>query len=243
MPVTAATLPLLGALLSGPASPTPPPTRPEDVASSLKEDREKLGRYRFRLQTRLAIDGDERLTKLEDVHLGPDGGIVREKTVRFDRRPVPAPLPYADPRRRSFEPLTEKEEDALFEESQALLNLYVTLPPARVAAWAARAREVSPDPDRGGRRKLHGRGLARPFDDVVAYLDPASGTVAEVEVKTTVTERLKDIAFLRVTFQTLPALRAGGEPTVAPKEAFLNMDRDRRRVVVDLVATDFRSWP
>lgn len=243
MHVTAVALPLLGALLSGQPAPTPSPPRPEEVAASLKEDREKLGRYRFRLQSRMAVDGDDRLTKLEDVHIGPDGGLVREKTVRFDRRPPPTPVPYADPRRRSVEPLTEKQEDALFEETQTLLQLYLTLPPARVAAWAARAQEVPPEPDRGGRRKLHGTGLARPFDDVVAYLDPASGLVAEVEVKTTVTEKLKDIAFLRVTFQALPPLRSGGDPTVAPKEGFLNMDRGRHRIVVDLSATDFRSWP
>ena len=102
---------------------------------------------------------------------------------------------------------------------------------------------MAADPERAGRRKLHGRGLGRPLDDTVAYLDPATGAAEEVEVKTTVTEKVRDIAFLRVTFQTLPPPHPGTTGAVAPKEAFLNMDRGPRRIVVEMETSDFRTWP
>ncbi|MDL1951031.1 hypothetical protein FBQ97_14625 [Acidobacteria bacterium ACD] len=215
----------------------------DDLAASLEKGRATLGQYRFRLRSRMKVDGEPRIEKLEEVHLGPDGDLVREKTLRFERRPAPTPVPFTDPRSGVVVPLTEKEEDRLFAEAEALVHLYLTLPASRIGEWAAGAEVMTSDPEREGRRKLHGRGLGRPLDDAVVYLDPATGAAEEVEVKTTATEQVKDIAFLRVTFQVLPPPRPGAGGAVAPKEGFLNMDRGRRRVVVEMETSDFRSWP
>lgn len=214
-----------------------------DVAASLEKGRATLGQYRFRLRSRMTVDGELRIDKLEDVHIGPDGDLVREKTLRFERRPAPTPVPFTDPRSSVLVPLTEKEEDRLFAEAESLVHLYLTLPASRIGEWASGAEGMASDPEREGRRKLHGRGLGRPFDDAVVYLDPVTGAAEEVEVKTTATEQVKDIAFLRVTFQVLPSPRPGAAGAVAPEKGFLNMDRGRRRVVVEMETSDFRSWP
>ena len=61
------------------------------------------------------------------------------------------------------------------------------------------------------------------------------------EVKTTVTELVKDIAFLRVQLEPLAERRAES-PIVAPRKIFLNMNRGSRRIVIEMTFVDFRKW-
>ena len=54
----------------------PEPSKP-DVGQGLKRERERLANYQWRLKTEMRVDGAVRMSKLEDVHLGPDGGLVK----------------------------------------------------------------------------------------------------------------------------------------------------------------------
>src|SRR5512140_714437 len=184
---------VLALLQSPPASAPAPP----EVAAGVTRGREELSHYRWRMKTEMRVDGSLRITKVEDVHLGPDGGLVPQKTVRFERQPQPTPLPYNDPRNKLDAPPSEIEEEQFFDTARNLMQYYATLPPDRVAAWMAKADVMPHDPERAGRIKLHGRGLGRPQDDAVVYLDPATRAAVEIEVKTSVSAKIVDIAFLR----------------------------------------------
>ena len=74
------------------------------------------------------------------------------------------------------------------------------------------------------------------------YLDEKTRLVSEIEVKTTVSPEIRDIAFLRADFEKLPA--PGGPPGLrVPARIFLNMEYRSRRVTLDMTTTDWRSWP
>jgi len=212
------------------------------VGAGLRQERERLASYQWRLKTEMKVDGETRLQKSEQVHLGPDGGLVR-RTVKYDRAPQPTPLPYGDPRGRLDGPTSGQEDDRLFDQAQALMDLYARLTPERVEEWAVRAELLPEDPDRKGLVRLHGRGLGRPQDDAVLYLEKATRNAAEIEVKTTVDEAIVDIAFLRATFEPLKLARPGLAPVVVPKRIFLNMSRGKRRVTLEMDATEYRAWP
>jgi hypothetical protein len=174
------------------------------------------------------------------VHLGPGGDLIR-KSVKYDKKPAPTPLPENDPRARRYEPVKDEEEERLADQSQDLMQLYARLSPEKLEAWGERAELLPANPDRPGLSRLHGRGLGRPQDDAVLYLDAKKKPV-ELEIKTTVDPRIVDIAFLRVTFDSVTP-RPGIAPLVVPKRIFLNMDRGKRHVTLEMETSDYRSWP
>jgi hypothetical protein len=229
--ISPALAPLLALVLAGRAGAAePPPTPRPDVASGLESGREGLARYQWRLRTEMKIDNVLRLTKVEDVHLGPDGGLVMKKTVRYEKRPDPTPYPGNDPRAATQRPLTGEEEDRLAVAAMDVMQLYARLAPEVV------------DPGRPDLVRMKGRGLGRPQDETTLYLDEKSRLVSEIEVKTTVSPEIRDIAFLRAEFEKLPA--PGGPPQLrVPGRIFLNMEYHGRRVVLDMTTTDYRSWP
>jgi len=223
------------------AAQAPTPSKP-DVAEGLKREREHLANYQWRLKTEMKIDGVLRVSRLENVHLGPGGELVN-KIVKFDKEMEPTPFPRNDPRSRRFAPPTSAEEDLLFDQAQALMQFYARLSPERVEEWAKRADLMPPDPDRPGKVRLHGRGLGRPQDDAVLYLDPLTKVASEIEVKTTVDPRIIDIAFLRATFEPLPQVRPNVPALWVPKKIFLNMNRGKRAVTLEMETSDWREWP
>ena len=232
----------VAALLQSP-SPVPSVPAPPDVAAGVTKGREQLAKYQWRLKTEMKVDGVSRMLKAEDVHLGPDGKIVMQKTVRFERKPQPTPLPYHDPRAGRPSPPDEVEEEHLFDTARDLMQFYAGLPPERVAAWSAHAEVMSRGPDKAGRLELHGRGLGRPEDDAVVYLDPVTRDAVEIEVKTSVSIKIVDIAFLRVVFEPLPSVAKTGARLIVPKRIFLNMNQGKRHVTLEMETSDFRSWP
>jgi len=220
----------------------PPPTARPDLASGLESGRKGLARYQWRLRTEMKVDGVSRLTKLEDVHLGPDGGLVTKKTVKYDRRPEPTPYPRNDPRADQQRPLTQVEEERLAEAAMEVMQLYARLSPDVVRRWQEGAELLPPDPARKGLVRMKGRGLARPQDEATLYLDEKSRLVDEIEVKTTVSPEIRDIAFLRAEFEKLPA--PGAPPGLrAPGRIYLNMQFQGRRVTLEMTTTDYSSWP
>lgn len=224
------------------ASSEPQPTARPDVASGLEAGREDLARYQWRLRTEMKVDDVLRLTKVEDVHLGPDGGLVRKKTVRYEKRPEPAPPRPDDPRADRWKPLTLDEEERLADAATDLMQLYARVTPEAARRWQESAALLPPHPDRPGLVRLSGRGLVRPQDEATLYLDEKSRLVAAIEVKTTVSKEIVDIAFLRAEFGRIPA--PGGPPLLrVPSSIFLNMEFHGRRVELDMATTDFRSWP
>ena len=234
--------PLLALALAASPGAEPPPTPKPDVASGLETGREGLARYQWRLRTEMRVDNVLRVTKVEDVHLGPDGGLVTKKTVRYEKRPDPTPLPPNDPRSSLQRPLTADEEDRLATAAMDLMQLYARLSPEVVRRWAEGAELRPPDPDRPGLVRMQGRGLGRPQDEATLYLDEKSRLVSEIEVKTTVSPEIRDIAFLRAEFEKLPA--PGGPPQLrVPGRIFLNLEFHGRRVALDMTTTDYRSWP
>lgn len=218
----------------------PAPSKP-DVGGGLKIERERLAAYQWRLKTEMKVDGVLRVSRTENVHLGPRGELVK-KIVRFDKSMAPTPFPENDPRARLASPTSSTEEDTLFEQAQSLMQFYARLSPERVAAWAERAELMPPDPDRAGRIRLHGRGLGRVQDDAVLYLDPLTKIASEIEVKTTVDPTIVDIAFLRATFEPLPRVRPDTPSVWVPKKIFLNMNRGKRAVTLEMETSDWRSW-
>jgi hypothetical protein len=245
-PVVTAPFPaiaLLAALpLAAATDVAPAPTAKPDVASGLESGREGLARYQWRMKTEMKIDDVLRLTKVEDVHLGPDGALVTKKTVRYDKRPEPPPLRPDDPRADRERPLTPEEEESLAEAAMEVMQLYARLSPDVARRWQEGAVLLPPDPDRPGLERMRGRGLGRPQDEATIYLDATSRLVSEIEVKTTVSPEIVDIAFLRVTFEKLPA--PGGPPRLrVPGRIFLNMEFRGRRVALEMTTTDYRSWP
>ena len=222
------------------AAQAPAPSKP-DVGQGLKVERERLATYQWRLKTEMKVDGVLRVSRTENVHLGPSGELVK-KIVRFDKAPEPTPFPENDPRARIAAPTSSSEEDSLFEQAQSLMQFYARLSPERVAAWAERAELMPPDPDRAGKVRLHGRGLGRTQDDAVLYLDPLTKIASEIEVKTTVDPRIIDIAFLRATFEPLPEVRPGVPAVWVPKKIFLNMNRGKRAVTLEMETSEWRSW-
>lgn len=229
------------AAAAAPRDPAPPP--PPAVVSAVQEFRSGLGLFRWRIKTTMTVDGNVRIVKVEEVRVGPDGNFVREKTLRFERRPVPTPYPYGDPRRSLPDPPSQKEEDALWELAQNVVTFYLRVSPDRVADWSARCSVLARDPERDGAVRWQGRGLVRPWDDVIAWFDPSTRVLRQVEVKTTASaERMIDIAFLRLAFGTRPSPRAGQAPVPVIEDLFLNMTRGARKVVVEIDATDFRAF-
>jgi hypothetical protein len=218
----------------------PTPSKP-DVGQGLKRERERLANYQWRLKTEMRVDGTLRMSKLEDVHLGPDGGIVK-KIVKYEKAAQPTPYAENDPRARRYAPPTDTEEDRLSEMAQDLMQYYARLSPERVAEWAKRAEILEADADHPGLVRLHGRGLGRPQDDAVLYLDPKTQTAALIEVKTTVDPRILDIAFIRATFGPLPQVRSDAPALVVPKKVFLNMNRGKRAVALEMETSDWRTW-
>lgn len=225
------------------SSGTPGAVRTPDVVAGLKKEREQLSRYQWRLKTEMKVDNVIRLVKTEDVHLGPDGGLVKAKTVKYDKKPAPTPLPYKDPRAALGPPATDKEDEAFFEQAQDLMQFYLRLSPERIAAWAKGAERLGPDPDRPGRVRMHGRGLGRPFDDALLYLDATTKAPTEIEVKTTVNPLMVNIAFLRVYIEKFSPPEPGAEPLLVPKRIFMTMDRGRRHAALEMEMSDFRTWP
>jgi hypothetical protein len=223
------------------AAQAPDPSKP-DVVQGLKRERERLANYQWRLKTEMKVDGAVRMSKLEDVHLGPDGGLVK-RIVKFDKAPEPTPYPLNDPRSRVYAPPTGSEEDRLSEVAQDLMQYYLRLSPERVAEWAKRAEILPGDADHPGLVRMHGRGLGRPLDDAVLYLDPKTQTATQIEVKTTVDPRILDIAFIRATFEALAQARTDVAPLWIPRRVFLNMNRGRRAVALEMETSDWRSWP
>ncbi len=223
------------------AAQDPGPAKP-DVGQGLKRERERLANYQWRLKTEMKVDGVVRMSKLEDVHLGPDGGIVK-KAVKFEKAPEPTPYSYNDPRARIHSPTTSSEEDRLSEIAQDLMQYYARLSPERVAEWAKRAEILPADADHPGLVRMHGRGLGRPLDDAILYLDSKTNTAALIEVKTTVDPRILDIAFIRATFAAIPQARADVPPLWVPKAVFLNMNRGKRAVALEMETSDWRTWP
>jgi hypothetical protein len=219
----------------------PTPAKP-NVGEGLQRERERLSSYQWRLKTEMKVDGVLRMQKTEDVHLAPDGGLVR-KLVKFDKKPAPTPYAPNDPRWRLGPPASEAEEDRFADQAQDLMHLYLRLSPERVEEWAERAEVMPPDPDRAGQLRIHGRGLGRPQDDAVLYLDAVKRTPVEIEVKTTVDMQIVDIAFIRARFEVLPAVRPNAEPVWVPKRIFLNMDRGKRVVTLEMETSDYRAWP
>ncbi len=222
------------------AAQVPAPSKP-DVGEGLKRERERLANFQWRLRTEMKVDGVLRVSRTENVHLGPNGELVK-KIVKFEKAKEPTPFPQNDPRARLAAPTTNTEEDTLFEQAQALMQFYARLSPERVEAWAERAELMPPDPDRAGKVRLHGRGLGRPQDDAVLYLDPLTKIASEIEVKTTVDPRIVDIAFLRATFEPLAPVKPGASAVWVPKKIFLNMNRGKRAVTLEMETTDWRSW-
>lgn len=234
--------PLLALALAVAPAVEPPPTAGPDLASGLESGRKGLALYQWRLRTEMKVDGVSRLTKLEDVHLGPDGGLVTKKTVKYDRRPEPTPFPRNDPRADRQRPLTQLEEEQLGEAAMEVMQLYARLSPDVVRRWQEGAELLPPDPARKGLVRMKGRGLARPQDEATLYLDEKSRLVGEIEVKTTVSPEIRDIAFLRAEFEKLPA--PGAPPGLrAPGRIYLNMQFQGRRVTLEMTTTDYSSWP
>src|SRR5512140_2387324 len=99
---------MVATLQAPPSQATPPP--PPQVAAEVAKGRRELGRYRWRLKTEMRVDGSPRILKVEDVHLGPDGRLVMQKTIRFERKPEPTPVPYNDPRASLGAPPSAAEE-------------------------------------------------------------------------------------------------------------------------------------
>lgn len=233
---------LAATLTATPLGAQAPDASKPDVGQGLRRERERLANYQWRLRTEMKVDGTTRMSKLEDVHLGPDGGLVK-KIVRFEKAPEPTPYPRNDPRARVHEPTSGAEDDRLSESAQDLMQYYARLSPERVAEWAKRAEILPADADHSGLVRMHGRGLGRPLDDAVLYLDPKTQTAALIEVKTTVDPRIVDIAFIRASFEELPQARQDVAPLWVPKRVFLNMNRGRRAVALEMETSDWRTWP
>ena len=186
------------------------------------------------------MDGVLRVSRTENVHLGPSGELVK-KIVRFDKAAEPTPFPENDPRARLAAPTSSSEEDSLFEQAQSLMQFYARLSPERVAAWAERAELMPPDPDRAGKVRLHGRGLGSPQDDAVLYLDPLTKIASEIEVKTTVDPRDRRHRVPEGHVRA-PSRRCGPtSPAVwVPKKIFLNMNRGKRAVTLEMETSEWR---
>ena len=123
-----------------------------------------------------------------------------------------------------------------------VMQLYARLAPDVVRRWQEGADLLPPDPDRPGLVRLKGRGLGRSQDETTLYLDEKTRLVSEIEVKTTVSPEIRDIAFLRAEFEKLPA--PGGPPQLrVPARIFLNMEFHGRRVALYMTTTDYRSCP
>ncbi|MGE5346946.1 MAG: hypothetical protein ACM3JH_13415 [Acidithiobacillales bacterium] len=213
----------------------------KSVGEDVKRERERLANYRWRLKTEMKVDGQLRLTRVEDVNLSPTGGF-QKKLVRFERAPEPTPVPPSDPRAFLGAPPSPEDDDRFFDAAQFLMELYARLSPEQISAWAARAKLLPPDPDRPGLLRMAGRGLGRPQDDAVVYLDPQSRRATEVEVKTTVGPEVKEIAFIRATFELLNPASPEAPAAVIPKRIFLNMSRGKHAVALEMETSDWRVW-
>jgi hypothetical protein len=212
----------------------------KSAGEGLRRERELLANYRWRLKTEMKVDGLLRLTRIEDVNLGPTGGF-QKKLVKFERAPEPTPVPYADPRFRLPAP-SQKDDDRFFDTAQFLMELYARLSPERVDAWKARAKLLPPDPDRPGLLRMEGRGLGRPQDGAVVYLDPKSLRATEIEVKTTVGPEVKEIAFIRASFEQLKSASPEAPTVLVPKKIFMNLSRSGHSVTLEMEASDWRLW-
>jgi len=219
-----------------------PAPRPKGVADDLRRERELLSNWQWRMKTEMKVDGVPRVTRVEEAHLSPEGGLVK-RLVRFERAPEPTPVPYNDP--RSGRPLgsSPEEDDYFFDAAQRLMEVYLRLSPERVATWVKGAELLPEDPDRPGRVRLRGRGLGRTQDEAILFLDAASRRPTEIEVKTTVGLEVKEIAFIRATFERLTPDRPGVESVIIIKRIFLNMNRGRHAVALEMETSDFRAWP
>ena len=225
-----------GALAAEEAAP-----RPTAVVESLRHERELLANWQWRMRAEMRVDGALRITRVDDAHLSPEGGLVK-RLVKFDRAPDPTPVPYYDPRAH-LAVASPDDDDRYFEAGQRLMEVYLRLSPERVASWVKRAQLLPEDPDRPGRVRLKGRGLGRSQDEAIVFLDAATRIATEIEVKTTVGLDVREIAFIRATFERLAPDRPGVEPVVIIKKIFLNMDRGKHAVRLDLETSDFRTWP
>jgi hypothetical protein len=238
LPVCALAVALLAH--TGPAPAWQEPAPGKSLGEDVVRERERLANYRWRLKTEMTVDGRLRMTRLEDVNLSPNGGF-QKRLVRFERAPEPTPVPITDPRAGLVSPSPE-DDDRFFETAQYLMELYARLTPGQVNAWAARARLLPPDPDRPGLLRMVGRGLGRPQDDAVAYIDPKSRRASEIEVKTTVGPEVKEIAFIRVSFELLTPASPEAPSVLVPKRIFLNMSRGRHDVALEMETSDWRVW-
>ena len=228
---------LLATLTASPLAAQDPTPSKLDVGPGLKRERERLSNYQWRLKTEMKIDGTVRMSKLEDVHLGPDGGLVK-KIVKFDKAAQPTPFAENDPRARIYAPATGSEEDRLSEIAQDLMQYYARLSPERVAEWAKNA-EILPagGGPPGPRAACTAAASAAPWTTPSSSSTRRTKTAAQIEVKTTVDPRILDIAFIRATFEPLPQVRSDVAAVWVPKRVFLNMTRGKRAVALEMETT------
>lgn len=219
-----------------------PAPHPKAVADDLRRERELLSNWQWRMKTEMRVDGVPRVTRVEEAHLSPEGGLVKRLT-RFERAPGPTPVPYNDPRAGRPQGSSAEEEDFFFDAAQRLMEVYLRVSPERVASWVKGAQLLPEDPDRPGRVRLRGRGLGRTQDEAILFLDVLSRRPTEIEVKTTVGLEVKEIAFIRATFERITPDRPGVEPVMIIKKIFLNMNRGRHAVALEMETSDFRTWP
>ncbi len=234
----------LAALFLAHTGPVPalqePATDGKSAGEGLRRERERLANYRWRLKTQMKVDGVLRLTRLEDVNLGPTGGF-QKKLVKFERAPEPTPVPYGDPRFGQSGP-SQEDDDRFFDTAQFLMEMYARTSPEHVDQWKARAKVLPPDPDRPDFLRMEGRGLGRPQDDAVVYLDPKTRRATEIEVRTTVSAEVKEIAFIRATFEQLKPASPETPSVLVPKRIFLNMTRSGHSVTLEMETSDWRTW-
>ena len=159
--------------------------QPKEFAEAQQTNRAALRQCSWKSRTELAVSGEVKQVRLEQVRFDIDGRLQKTVIGGSAASAEPArqgpPGPAGALRKRVVARKTE-EFKGMLGDLAALAESYAHVPPDRMKAFAARAAIAKGQGVETGSVRIQGRDLLAMGDQMTAWIDPASAQMRRVEI-------------------------------------------------------------
>lgn len=156
----------------------------QEFATAQQANRAALRQYAWKSRTELAVNGQVKHVRLEQVRFDIDGRL-QKTTIGGTAAAEPSrqgpPGPAGVLRKRVVARKTEEFKDMLGDLA-ALAESYAHVPPDRMKAFAARAAIAKGHGVETGSLRIQGRDVLTTGDQLTVWIDPASAQMRRVEI-------------------------------------------------------------